>query len=109
MRLPSFYVLMIESRTWGYFHPTSGGFDPRATPSPPRVVADENNLRDAIVVLSQAAAEEITPGRLPFEQALETGVAVIDAPDGEAALIHAALAMAYPVDQFSDFVCTEVA
>lgn len=109
MQLPSFYVLMIESRTWGYFHPTSGGFDPRANPSPPRIVADENNVRDAIVVLSQAAAEEVTPGRLPFEHALGTGVAVIDAPDGQEALIRAALRMAYPVEQFSAFVCTEVA
>ncbi|MBD9639039.1 hypothetical protein IB277_22405 [Ensifer sp. ENS07] len=107
--LPDFYVLMIESRTWGYFHPTTSGFDANANPLPPRVEPDENNGRDNILVLSQAAAEELIRGRLPFDQALELGVAVLDAPGKDSQTIRLALAAAYPADQFSDFVCTELA
>ncbi|WP_104663236.1 hypothetical protein [Ensifer adhaerens] len=108
-RLPDFYVLMIESRTWGYFHPALGGFDANANPSPPRVAPDENGIRDNILVMSQAAAEELIHGRLPFERALEMGVAVVDAPGTDAQTIRSALIVAYPLEQFSDFVCTEVA
>ncbi|HEV7309601.1 hypothetical protein [Ensifer sp.] len=107
--LPDFYVLMIESRTWGYFHPTLAGFDANANPSPPRIEPDENNVRDNILVMSQAAAEELIRGRLPFEHAREIGVAVIDAPGSNGQTIRSALVAAYPMDQFSDFVCTEVA
>ncbi|HEV7317715.1 MAG TPA: hypothetical protein VGO04_03790 [Ensifer sp.] len=107
--LPDFYVLMIESRTWGYFHPTRDGFDANANPAPPRIVPDENGMRDNILVMSQAAAEELVRGRLPFDNAMQVGVAVIDAPGANAQTIRSALTMAYPLDQFSDFVCTEVA
>ncbi|MDE1994048.1 MAG: hypothetical protein KGI75_16205 [Rhizobiaceae bacterium] len=37
LALPNFFILMIESRTWGYFHPTLDGFDVRANPSTSRV------------------------------------------------------------------------
>lgn len=107
--LPDFYVLMIESRTWGYFHPTLGGFDTRATPLPPRVDPEANGDRDCMLVLSQAAAQEIAKGELPFVQALAAGMAVIDAPDHLGGIIRRALATAYPASQFSTFVCTEVA
>lgn len=107
--LPDFYVLMIESRTWGYFHPTLGGFDANANPSPPRINADENNVRDSIVVMSQAAATELTSGGLPFDVALDLGLAVLDAPGTDAESICSAFMTAYPVGQFSEFVCTEVA
>ena len=68
LAISDFYVLMIESRTWGYFHPTLGGFDTRANPSPPRVDADENGERDRVLVISQAAAQAIATGDLPFRQ-----------------------------------------
>ena len=35
--LPDFFVLIIESRSWGFFHPTPGGFDPNWTPDAPRI------------------------------------------------------------------------
>jgi len=109
LALPNFFVLMIESRTWGYFHPTLSGFDVRANPSSPRIEPDETGERDAIVVISQAASDEIAKGRLPFAQGQESGVVFVDAPDASAASIRSALMAAYPVGQFSDFVCTEVA
>jgi hypothetical protein len=107
--LPDFYVLMIESRTWGYFHPTTGGFDANANPSPPRIDFDADGVRDSTLVISQAAAEELTRGRLPFDFALDANVAAIDAPGTNEQLIRSALMAAYPVGQFSEFVCTEVA
>lgn len=107
--LPDFYVLMIESRTWGYFHPTLGGFDANANPSPPRINPDENNVRDSIVVMSHVAGAEVTSGGLPFDAALDLGLAVIDAPGTHAERICSAFMAAYPMGQFSEFVCTEVA
>ncbi len=109
LALPNFFVLMIESRTWGYFHPTLSGFDVRANPSAPRLEPDENGERDSIVLVSQAAAEQLIGGRLPFSQAREIGVVTVDAPELSGALIHSALTAAYPIGAFSDFVCTEVA
>jgi hypothetical protein len=106
---PDFFVLMIESRTWGYFRPTLSGFDTRANPSAPRLDPDEDGMRNSVVVISQAAAEEVTQGRLPFAHASITGVAVVDASDAPTALIQWAFATAYPVGRFSNFVCTEVA
>lgn len=47
LELPNFFVLMIESRTWGYFTPTLRGFGTSASPSPPRLDADENGNRIA--------------------------------------------------------------
>ncbi|MGO7728063.1 hypothetical protein ACC713_00165 [Rhizobium johnstonii] len=109
MALPTFFVLMIESRTWGYFQPTLAGFDPRATPSAPRLEPDENGTQDCVVVISQVAAGEVTGGRLPFARALDKGVAYVDAPLPRHAAVQAAFAVAYPLDQFSEFVCAEVA
>jgi hypothetical protein len=109
LALPDFYVLMIESRTWGYFHPTLGGFDTRANPSPPRVDPDENGDRDCVLVISQAAALSITKGKLPFHEAVNAGMTFIDAPDQLECVIGEALAMAYPASRFSEYVCTEVA
>lgn len=109
LALPNFFVLMIESRTWGYFHPTLGGFDINANPATPRLEPDGDGVRDCIVLISQAAAAEITQGRLPFEDAWQTGLLVVDAAEGRTALIQSALDAAYPPSAFSDFVCTEVA
>ncbi len=107
--LPLSFVLMIESRTWGYFHPTLGSFDVRANPSAPRIDPDADGARDAIVVISRAAAAEIYSGRLPFTQAEERGLVLVDASSSSKAPIRSALTKAYPVSHFSDFVCTEVA
>ncbi|KRB59512.1 hypothetical protein ASE04_26460 [Rhizobium sp. Root708] len=109
MALPNFYVLMIESRTWGYFSPTRGGFDVNANPSPPRIEADEDGIRDSVIVISQAVAAEISTGRLPFTTAMSDGLAIIDAPGLSESVIRAAFTTSYPVDEFSAFVCTEVA
>jgi len=109
LAISDFYVLMIESRTWGYFHPTLGGFDTRANPSPPRVDADENGERDRMLVISQAAAQAIATGDLPFRQAVDAGMAFVDAPDHLGNGISEALATAYPAGRFSEYFCTEVA
>ena len=109
LAMPDFYVLMIESRTWGYFRPTLGGFDTRANPSSPRVDPDENGNRDCTLVISQAAAQAITKGELPFDEALDAGMAFVDASNKLSGVIREALATAYPAGRFSDYVCTEVA
>lgn len=109
LALPNFFVLMIESRSWGYYHPTLKGFDANANPDTPRLEPDANGVRDCIVVMSQAASAEITKGQLSFRKALDENLVYVEAPEVEADLILKALTIAYPVSQFSEFVCTEVA
>ncbi len=109
MALPNFYVLMIESRTWGYFQPTLGGFDVKANPSAPRLEPDESGIRDNVVVMSQAGAAEIITGRLPFGSAMTEGLAIVDAPGSAESVIRSAFIASYPVGTFSTLVCTEVA
>jgi hypothetical protein len=109
LALPNFFVLMIESRSWGYYHPTLKGFDGNADPAPPRLEPDADGLRDFVVVVSQAASEEITKGHLPFAKAQAENLVYVDGPEAGAELIRQALTIAYPISQFSEFVCTEVA
>ncbi|KAI1691218.1 hypothetical protein DdX_22033 [Ditylenchus destructor] len=100
---------MIESRTWGYFQPTRSGFDQQANPSPPRLEPDENGDRDSVLVISQAAAKELTSGRLPFEAAERADLLYLDAPSHTVGAIGLAFTKTYPMGEFSSFVCTEVA
>lgn len=106
--LPNFFVLMIESRTWAYFHPTLAGFDTLADPAPPTLEPSNDRERDSVIVISQAAAESLVNGQLPFSTALQKGLAIVDAPVSENKSIESALTVAYPVGQFSRFVCTEI-
>ncbi len=46
--------------------------------------AGRKNVRDNVLVLSQAAAVDLIRGRLPVQHAREIGVAVIDAPGSNA-------------------------
>ena len=64
--LPDFFVLVIESETWGFFRPTLAGFDPNIRPEAPRLTAEDPRERDAVVILSEAAARRISAGELPF-------------------------------------------
>ena len=109
LALPNFFVLMIESPTWGYFHPTLSGFDVKASPGTPRLEPDENGDRDCIMVISQAAADELAAGRLPFTEAEMAGLIFLDAPEAETDIISTAFSAAYPAEQFSHFACTEIA
>lgn len=109
LALPNFFILMIESRSWGYYHPTLKGFDGNADPAPPRLEPDADGIRDFIVVISQAASEAITKGHLPFAKAQAENLVYVDGPESGAELIRQALTIAYPITKFSEFVCTEVA
>ncbi|MBX5159058.1 hypothetical protein HJB89_18270 [Rhizobium sp. NZLR8] len=107
--LPNFFVLMIESRTWGYFLPTPSGFDVRADPPAPRVEPDVDGMRDCIVIVSQEGAAALTNGQLTFLHSEQTGVLVVDGPDLSVGNVRSAFSAAYPVGRFSEFVCAEVA
>jgi hypothetical protein len=106
LALPDFFALLIESRTWAFFHPTDTGFDPDCRPEPPRITADDALLRDAIIVTAETVMRQILQGALSFQQALADGLIVVDAdPERRDALIRCWSA-ALPVRGFSRFVCT---
>lgn len=104
--LPDFFALMIESRTWAFFHPTSIGFDPNCRPDPPRISAHEAFDGDAVIVASETALRQILLGKLSFEQAHQEGMIVVDADhETRVALTHA-WSTSFPGRGFSRFVCT---
>jgi hypothetical protein len=105
LALPDFFVLLVESRTWASFHPTSTGFDPNCRPAPPNISADDITERDAVLVSSELAMREITAGRLPFERALKEGLVILDADTPRHAALSSAWNRAYPKVGFSRFVC----
>jgi hypothetical protein len=105
LALPDFFMLMVESRTWGFFHATPSGFDPNCRPAPPNVSADDVKERDAVLVGSELSLREIVTGRLPFQTALEMGVIAIDADDKRFNPIRTAWIRAFPKVGLSRFVC----
>jgi hypothetical protein len=105
LTLPDFFVLMVESRTWGFFHPTPNGFDPNCSPVPPNLSADDPADRDAVLISSELALRQVVSGFLPFETALEENLVALDADRARRSKLLATWSKAYPKVGFSRFVC----
>jgi len=105
VELPDFFVLMIETRTWGFFRATPSGFDPNCRPDAPRLAENDPAGRDAAIVLSETAAKGICAGRLSFDAAASQGLIVVDADAVRRDPLVAAWRVAYPETGFSRFVC----
>jgi hypothetical protein len=103
--LPDFFVLVIESRTWGFFHATRGGFDPNCRPAAPCLTAEDSSMRDAIVIVSEVAARRIAAGELSFVDAAGQGLVVVDADEERREALAMAWSAAYPQVGFSRFAC----
>ena len=105
LALPDFLVLMIETRTWGFFRPTPSGFDPNCRPDAPRLAENDPAGRDAAIVVSETEAKGICEGRLSFDAAESQGLIVVDADAARRDSLVAAWRVAYPETGFSRFVC----
>ncbi len=103
--LPDFFVLMIETGTWGFFRATPSGFDPNCRPDTLRVGGDDPAERDAIVVMSEAAARALAEGRLPFDRAVVEGLIAVDSDEARRAMLGEAWGAAWPELGFSRYVC----
>lgn len=103
LRLPDFFVLMIESRTWGFFHATVDGFDPACRREPPRPFASDAIGGAAVVLAAETAMQQALFGKLPFKRAAAHGLIEIDAEEGEAARLRSALNAAFPKIGLSSF------
>ncbi|WP_345817563.1 hypothetical protein AAGS40_26925 (plasmid) [Paraburkholderia sp. PREW-6R] len=90
--LPDFYVLLIESGTWGCFHATTNGFDPEIVPDVPEVNSDDPAQRDIAAIASEAAICALLDGSMAFERASSAGLIVVDALPAENAGVLAAIA-----------------
>jgi hypothetical protein len=95
--LPSFFVLLVETRSWAYFSPGEAGFDPTAQRSPPG---------EATLLTTETALAPMLAGRLPFQQALAEGMLVIEACPSDSDALQAAWARSWPVAGFSRLVCS---
>ena len=80
--LPDFYVLLIEDDTWGFFHPTTDGFDPNIVPEMPDVTTTDELKRSNVVITSEVALRAWLHGAFDIENALRDSIFVIDAPSG---------------------------
>jgi hypothetical protein len=106
LSLPDFFVLMIESRTWAFFHATPFGFDPNCRPDPPRLSADNALERDAAIVASETVLRQVLVGKLSFERAVLEGLIFVDADRHRQTGLVSAWSASFPVMGYSRFVCT---
>jgi hypothetical protein len=78
MALPDFYVLLIESATWGFFHATESGFDPDIVPEVPDVVSETAENRDIVIVAAEATMRCVLMGEMAFSGALAEKLVLVD-------------------------------
>lgn len=75
--LPDFYVLLVESGTWGFFHATPDGFDP--VPDTPDVLSEDQAERDIVPIAAETTVRSILDGEFEFERTLREQFIVLDA------------------------------
>ncbi|SPB15253.1 hypothetical protein NOV72_02479 [Caballeronia novacaledonica] len=89
LALPDFYVFLIETDTWGFFHATVDGFDPDIVPDIPDVTNPDAALRSNVIVASEAGLRSFFDGSLSADLALRESVFLVEAPeDARAGLEH---------------------
>nr|WKF58852.1 hypothetical protein HUO10_003354 [Paraburkholderia busanensis] len=79
--LPDFYVLLVDSGTWGFFHATESGFDPDIVPEIPEVFPDNQAERDITLIAAQATIRAILDGRVELDHAMHERLVMLDADD----------------------------
>jgi hypothetical protein len=99
--LPPFFVLLVETCTWAYFHPGPDGFDPSVQRAPPEA---PDAAGDLMVVAAETALASMLEGRLPFAHAANHGMLHLDAQGPGGGALQAAWSRAWPA-AFSRFVC----
>lgn len=80
LELPDFFVLLIESQTWGFFHATPQGFDPDIVPDIPDVTAEDVEKRSVVLVMAEVTLRGLLAGSVSLRQALDDQLVVVDAP-----------------------------
>jgi hypothetical protein len=80
LALPDFYVFLVESDTWGFFHATTDGFDPDIVPEMPDVTATDVARRSNIIVMAEAGLRAWLAGRLDAHMASGQSLFYVDAP-----------------------------
>lgn len=94
--LPDFYVLLIESGTWGFFSATEDGFDPDIEPDLPNVTAELQSDRDIVLVAAQATMRAVLGGSLTLSQALADNLIVLDAESIDSRSLFIVMDKAFP-------------
>ncbi|CAM2172228.1 hypothetical protein PSAC2689_10736 [Paraburkholderia sacchari] len=97
LELPDFYVLLIESETWGFFHATPKGFDPDIVPDIPDVSAEDVEKRSVVLVTADVTLRALLAGSIGMQQALEGNLIVVDAPAVHSAKLCAVVGQALAV------------
>jgi len=95
--LPDFYVLLIESETWGFFHPTSEGFDPDIVPDIPDTSTEDVERRSVVVVTANVTLLALLAGSVDMQEALLDQLVVVDAPGSHSGKLCAAFGRALGV------------
>ncbi|PVX86258.1 hypothetical protein [Paraburkholderia unamae] len=91
LALPDFYVLLIESETWEFFHATPDGFDPDAVPDIPDIGTQDMNNRSNVLVTADLTLRAMLAGRIDMDQALDRRIALIDAPAAQSEKLRMAI------------------
>lgn len=96
LSLPDFYVLLIESGTWGFFHATEQGFDPDIEPEAPNVSADSQAERDIVLVATRSALQGVVEGNLMLSEAFGRNLFILDAGSVDRQSLLPVMGKAFP-------------
>lgn len=91
LTLPDFYILLIETDTWGFFHATSDGFDPDVVPDLPNITSANRDSRSVVLITSEVALRTLNTEGSGLHGALEESLFEIDASPRHARLLRRVL------------------
>ncbi|CAB3787430.1 hypothetical protein LMG28690_02443 [Paraburkholderia caffeinilytica] len=96
MKLPDFYVLLVESGTWGFFHATESGFDPDVVPELPNVTADRQEDRDVVLVAAKSSLQTVIKREISADRAFSDELFALDAGRNDSEMLRSLMSQTYP-------------
>lgn len=96
MKLPDFYVLLVESGTWGFFHATESGFDPDVVPDLPNVTADRQEDRDVVLVAAKSSLRVVTEREISANRAFSDQLFALDAGPDDGEMLRSLMSKTFP-------------
>ncbi|MEZ2350837.1 hypothetical protein [Caballeronia sp. RCC_10] len=96
MKLPDFYVLLVESGTWGFFHATERGFDPDVVPDLPNVTADRQEDRDVVLIAARSSLCIVTKREISANRAFSNELFALDAGPVEREMLRSLIIKTFP-------------
>ncbi|WP_147309880.1 hypothetical protein [Paraburkholderia sp. BL6669N2] len=96
MKLPDFYVLLVESGTWGFFRATESGFDPDVVPGLPDVTADRQEDRDVVLIAAKSSLRTVIKREISASRAFSDELFALDAGPVDSEMLRSVMSKTFP-------------